>query len=43
MADATGTFEAKHTGNTYSRTAEGDLVINAHFEGERVLTQSLAP
>jgi len=33
MADATGTFEAKHTGNTYSRTAEGDLVINAHFEG----------
>ena len=33
MADAIGTFETKHTGNTYSRTAEGDLVINAHFEG----------
>jgi hypothetical protein len=33
MADAIGTFETKHTGNTYSRTAEGHLVINAHFEG----------
>jgi len=33
MADAIGSFESKHTGNTYSRTAEGHLVINAHFEG----------
>jgi hypothetical protein len=33
MEDAIGTFETKHTGNTYSRTAEGHLVINAHFEG----------
>tara|TARA_Y100000758_G_C15886585_1_gene362433 strand:- start:156 stop:536 length:381 start_codon:yes stop_codon:yes gene_type:complete len=33
MANAIGTFEMKHTGNTYSRTAEGHLIINAHFEG----------
>ena len=33
MADAIGTFESKQTGNTYSRTAEGHLVINVHFEG----------
>ena len=33
MADSIGTFSAKHTGNTYSTSADGELVINAHFEG----------
>ena len=33
MAEAIGTFEAKHTGNTYNRSTEGHLVTNAHFEG----------
>ena len=34
MADLIGKFSAKHVGNTYSKSADGDLVINAHFEGE---------
>ena len=33
MADSIGTFSAKHTGNTYSTSADGELVIRAHFEG----------
>jgi hypothetical protein len=33
MADAIGTFSLQHTGNTYSKTADGCLVTNAHFEG----------
>ena len=33
MADPMGKFSAKHVGNTYSRSANGELVTNAHFEG----------